>query len=113
VIVYRCHAILSLHGMSPRSIFLSFMTIVFIQTLIRNFLKSKQILTNVNMVQPNLGSGTVAAAAPSLNVYKKVAVIRLPSDSLTYENSEGHQKSVSIQELGDAISSAVRINRIN
>ena len=49
----------------------------------------------------------VATAAPSLNVYKKVAVIRLPSDSLTYEDAEGNQKSVSIEDLGDAISSAV------
>lgn len=47
------------------------------------------------------------AAAPSLNVYKKVAVIRHPSDSLTYDDAEGNQKSVSIDELGDAISSAV------
>lgn len=59
------------------------------------------------MVQSNATSGPIAAAAPSLNVYKKVAVIRLPSDSLTYEDNEGNQKSVSIQELGDAISSAV------
>ena len=59
------------------------------------------------MVQLNANSGPIAAAAPSLNVYKKVAVIRLPSDSLTYEDSEGNQKSVSIQELGDAISTAV------
>lgn len=50
---------------------------------------------------------TTATAAPLLNVYKKVAVIRIPSDSLTYEDAEGNQKSVSIQELGDAISSAV------
>jgi len=48
------------------------------------------------------------AAAPSLNVYKKVAVIRHPSDSLTYEDGEGKQKSVSVQELGDAIATAVR-----
>jgi hypothetical protein len=59
------------------------------------------------MVQAIAGNGSIAAAAPSLNVYKKVAVIRLPSDSLTYEDAEGNQKSVSIQELGDAISSAV------
>jgi hypothetical protein len=53
-------------------------------------------------------STATTAAAPSLNVYKKVAVIRLPSDSLTYEDSEGKPKSVSVEELGDAISSAVR-----
>jgi hypothetical protein len=61
------------------------------------------------MVQTSASSGPIAAAAPSLNVYKKVSVIRLPSDSLTYEDGEGNQKSVSIQELGDAISSAVSI----
>ena len=49
----------------------------------------------------------IATAAPSLNVYKKVAVIRHPSDSLTYDDAEGNQRSVSIDELGDAISSAV------
>jgi len=47
-------------------------------------------------------------AAPSLNVYKKVAVIRHPSDSLTYEDAEGNLKSVSVQQLGDAIATAVR-----
>jgi len=47
------------------------------------------------------------AAAPPLNVYKRVAVIRRPSDSLTYEDSEGNPKTVSIQELGDAIATAV------
>lgn len=55
---------------------------------------------------PPLAS-TAGIAAPSLNVYKKVAVIRLPSDCLTYEDAEGTQKSVSIEDLGDAISSAV------
>ena len=64
------------------------------------------------MVQ-SANSGPIAAAAPSLNVYKKVAVIRLPSDSLTYEDSEGNQKSVSIQELGDAISTAVSRPSLN
>jgi hypothetical protein len=61
---------------------------------------------STNMVTPS--SAATATAAPSLNVYKKVAVIRIPSDSLTYEDAEGNQKSVSIDELGDAISSAVR-----
>lgn len=46
-------------------------------------------------------------AAPSLNVYKQVAVIRHPDDHLTYEDPTGKQKSVSVQELGDAISNAV------
>jgi enhancer of polycomb-like protein len=54
-----------------------------------------------------------SAAAPSLNVYKKVAVIRHSSDSLTYDDIEGNQKSVTIQELGDAISSAVRFCSIS
>ena len=69
----------------------------------------KAQLTFTTMVQTSAGSGPIAAAAPSLNVYKKVSVIRLSSDSLTYENSEGNQKSVSIQELGESISSAVSI----
>jgi hypothetical protein len=60
------------------------------------------------MVATKTVSTTTATAAPSLNVYKKVAVIRLPSDSLTYEDAEGNAKSVSVQELGDAISTAVR-----
>lgn len=55
---------------------------------------------------PTAGKPTVAP--PALNVYKKVAVIRKPSDSLTYEDAEGNIKSVSAQELGDAIAHAVR-----
>lgn len=47
------------------------------------------------------------SVAPVLNVYRKVAVIRLPSDTLTYEDAEGNQKSISVKELGDAIASAV------
>lgn len=50
---------------------------------------------------------TAAVAPPSLNVYKKVAVIRKPSDSLTYLDAEGSIKSVSAEQLGDAISHAV------
>ena len=49
---------------------------------------------------------TGAVAAPSLNVYKQVAVIRRPSDTLSYEDEQGTSKSVSIQELGDAILTA-------
>lgn len=59
------------------------------------------------MVQPVVSTSTISAAAPLLNVYKKVPVIRIPSDSLTYEDAEGNQKSVSVQELGDAIATAV------
>ena len=53
-------------------------------------------------------AGKSTVAPPSLNVYRKVAVIRKPSDSLAYEDSEGNIKSVSAEELGDAISHAVR-----
>ena len=42
----------------------------------------------------------------SLNVYKKIAVIRKLSDSLTYEDTEGQLKSVSAEQLGDAIATA-------
>jgi hypothetical protein len=49
------------------------------------------------------GSKTTAVP-PSLNVYRKVAVIRKPSDSLTYENADGNLTSVSAEQLGDAIS---------
>jgi hypothetical protein len=47
-------------------------------------------------------------SAPSLNVYKKVSVIRKSNDRLTYEDVEGTAKSLSIKELGDAIATAVR-----
>ena len=46
------------------------------------------------------------ANGPSLNVYKKIAVIRKPRDSLTYEDPEGNLKSVSVEQLGDAIATA-------
>ena len=43
---------------------------------------------------------------PSLNVYKKIAVIRKPSDSLTYEDAEGTVKTVLAEQLGDAFATA-------
>lgn len=67
----------------------------------------KQLTATMVAPSATATATTTATAAPLLNVYKKVAVIRIPSDSLTYEDAEGNQKSVSIQELGDAISSAV------
>ena len=57
----------------------------------------------------NAAGNKPAVAPPALNVYKKVAVIRQPSDSLTYEDAEGNIKSVSAEELGDAIAHAVSI----
>jgi hypothetical protein len=52
--------------------------------------------------------GSSSVSAPSLNVYKKVSVIRKSNDRLTYEDVEGSVKSLSIKELGDAIATAVR-----
>lgn len=49
------------------------------------------------------------AAPAALNVYQKVSVIRRSDDTLNYEDAEGNVKSVSIQELGDAIASAVSV----
>jgi hypothetical protein len=49
-----------------------------------------------------------SVSAPSLNVYKKVVVIRKSNDRLTYEDVEGTVKSLSVKELGDAIATAVR-----
>lgn len=54
-------------------------------------------------------SSKAPSAAPPLNMYMKVAVIRRASDSLQYEDNEGNPKTVSVQELGDAISTAVRL----
>jgi enhancer of polycomb-like protein len=39
-------------------------------------------------------------------MYQKIAVIRHSSDSLTYDDSDGNSKSVSVQQLGDAIATA-------
>ena len=55
-------------------------------------------------------TSTVTVPPPSLNVYKKVAVIRRSDDKLQYEDATGNLKTVSIQELGDAISKAVSLN---
>ena len=55
----------------------------------------------------NKSNKAVSMAAPSLNVYKKMAIIRNPTDSLNYEDSDGNIKSVSAEQLGDAISTAV------
>ena len=49
--------------------------------------------------------GVVAPAA--LNVYRKIAVIRSEGDTLQYE-ADGVVRTVSVQELGDAIATAVR-----
>jgi hypothetical protein len=53
-----------------------------------------------------------ASAPSSLNVYKKVSVIRKSDDRLTYEDVEGTVKSLSIKELGDAIATAVRVEAV-
>lgn len=67
--------------------------------------------TTNNKPTTGAAGGSAAAgtkvAAPSLNLYKKIAVIRKPNDSLTYEDTEGHVKSVSVEQLGDAIATAV------
>jgi enhancer of polycomb-like protein len=51
-----------------------------------------------------------AAGPPALNVYKKISVIRHADDHLTYEDANGNTKSVSVQELGDAIASATPLH---
>jgi enhancer of polycomb-like protein len=51
-----------------------------------------------------------AAGPPALNVYKKISVIRHADDHLTYEDATGNTKSVSVQELGDAIASATPLH---
>jgi hypothetical protein len=43
----------------------------------------------------------------ALNVYKKVAIIRRSTDSLTYEDVDGNLKTVT--DLGEAASSAVSL----
>jgi hypothetical protein len=55
----------------------------------------------------NHGNSKLPGAAPSLNVYKKVAVIRHPDDRLTYEDMEGNVQSVSVEELAPIIATAV------
>jgi hypothetical protein len=62
-----------------------------------------------NNKQQQQTSSSVVVAAPSLNLYKKIAVIRKPNDSLTYEDVEGNVKTVSVEQLGDAIATAVRL----
>lgn len=59
----------------------------------------------------NHGTNTTAVSAPSLNVYKKVSVIREPNDRLTYEDVEGKLQSVTVKDLGDAMATAVRKQR--
>jgi hypothetical protein len=53
-------------------------------------------------------TSTATLVAPSaLNVYNKIAVVRSVDDTLHYE-VDGSVKTVSVQDLGDAISIAVR-----
>ena len=56
---------------------------------------------------PTGSKSTATIVAPSaLNVYNKIAVIRSVQDTLHYD-VDGTIKTVSVQELGDAISTAV------
>eukprot|EP00523_Entomoneis_sp_CCMP467_P014996 CAMPEP_0168771314 /NCGR_PEP_ID=MMETSP0725-20121227/3375_1 /TAXON_ID=265536 /ORGANISM="Amphiprora sp., Strain CCMP467" /LENGTH=653 /DNA_ID=CAMNT_0008820793 /DNA_START=22 /DNA_END=1984 /DNA_ORIENTATION=- len=48
--------------------------------------------TSANVPQPS-----------TLNVYKKISIIRRPEDSLTYEDAGGNVKTVSAVELGEAL----------
>jgi hypothetical protein len=65
------------------------------------------------------GSTHSSSAAPAgsggtvLNVYKKVAVVRKPTDTLAYEDAQGQIKTVAAQELGDAISHATPVSQPN
>ena len=43
----------------------------------------------------------------ALSVYKKVAIVRKSSDTLTYEDSDGNTKTIS--DLAGAVSSAVSL----
>jgi hypothetical protein len=61
---------------------------------------------NFTMGKQAQTSATTTTAG--LNIYKKVSVIRHPDDQLNYEDAEGTIKTVSVQELGDAIRHAVR-----
>jgi hypothetical protein len=51
----------------------------------------------------NTGNKVAGVAAPSLNVYKQIAIIRNPNDRVTYEDAEGNTKALSIQDLGPSI----------
>ena len=53
-------------------------------------------------------------APPALNMYQKIAIVRNPQDSLTFEDPEGHTKSISVEELGDALTAtAVRMECVD
>lgn len=47
-------------------------------------------------------------ASSKLDYYKKLSIIRRSNDTLNYEDTEGNLKTVSVEELGDAIATAVR-----
>jgi len=49
-----------------------------------------------------------AAAAPSINVYKKVVIVRNPDDTMSFQDEAGNLKSLSAQELGEALVMEVR-----
>ena len=49
-------------------------------------------------------ASTTMKGIAALNVYKKVAIVRRPSDSLTYEDNDGNIKI--IKDLGEAASSS-------
>lgn len=40
-------------------------------------------------------------------MYQKIAIVRSPQDSLTFEDDEGKKQSISVEEIGDAIATAV------
>lgn len=66
--------------------------------------------TNItNTATSTATTTTTTTSAPTslnLNVYQKIAVVRHSHDTLQYEDAQGQWKTVSVQELGDAISKA-------
>ncbi len=62
------------------------------------------------MTKSGSGSGQQGAAmiAPcALNVYKKIPIIRRPTDTVSFEDTDGSIKNISISDLGDAVISTV------
>jgi hypothetical protein len=58
-------------------------------------------------------TATTTIAPSALNFNRKISIIRKVDDTLNYEVEGGAIRTVSVQELGDAISTAVSQKKTN
>lgn len=46
---------------------------------------------------------------PTLNIYRKIQIVRRKGDKVTFEDKEGNTQSLTAADIGDVILAAVRL----